>query len=471
MIRTLYVRLVLVFISIVLISLFISFFISSSRYRGEAEMQIDRYLMRQAKQVITLHQSGRVKEIETFLKTLPLQYHVWIYNKNGEIDTISTQAQRVERPFRQRAISRVLNGETYRGRPKDGPPFFRVVGLPFEKQGDRYALFIQLHVMELQFEINQFLTRVLTTVFILGIIQILIVAHYLVKPIRSLTSATKKLSQGKFDVRVNIKRGDEIGTLAHSFNQMAEELGSLEQMRKDFISNVSHEIQSPLTSLRGYSEMLKEDTLTADERKRYLTIMQEEIQRLSRLSENLLKLAALESAHPPFHPQPTSLDEQLRQVVVSMEPQWSAKRLQLDLSLEKANALADPDQLKQVWINLLSNSIKFTPEGGTLRIRVKEKDSSVEVQIADTGMGIPSDALPHIFDRFYTADPSRSRSKSGNGLGLSIAKKIVELHQGEIHAESEEGNGTSFIVRLPKVPSQLLDPSTAHTPTHEPDPQ
>lgn len=197
--------------------------------------------------------------------------------------------------------------------------------------------------------------------------------------------------------------------------------------------------------------MLKEESLSAEEKKRYLDIIQEEIQRLSRLSENLLKLASLESDHPPFHPEPYSLDEQLRRVAVAMEPQWSAKSLELDLSLDKADVVADPDQLKQVWINLLSNSVKFTPEGGTIRIRLENGDSFVKVQIADTGVGIPPESLPHIFDRFYMGDRARSRRKNGNGLGLSIAKKIVELHQGEIHAESEVGKGTTFTVMLPKI--------------------
>jgi signal transduction histidine kinase len=451
MIRTLYVRLVLAFISIVLISLFVSFFISTNRYRDQTMDQIDRYIIRQAKQIITLYQSGREEEIQTYLKTLPLQYYVWIYDKNGEIHSITPKSKKVKRPFGQRAIDRVLKGGVYRGRPKNDPPFFRVVGLPFQMRGEQYALFIQLRAMETQIEMHNFLLSVLYTVFIIGSIQILIVARYLVKPIKALTSATKKLSQGNFDVRVDVKRKDEIGTLANSFNQMAAELGSLEQMRKDFISNVSHEIQSPLTSLRGYSEMLKEESLSAEERKRYLDIIQEEIQRLSRLSENLLNLASLESDHPPFHPEQYSLDEQLRRVVVAMEPQWSAKSLELDLSLEKVEVVADPDQLKQVWINLLSNSVKFTPEGGTIGIRMKDGDSFVKVEIADTGVGIPAEDLAYIFERFYTGDRARSRRKSGNGLGLSIAKKIIELHQGEIYAESEVGKGTTFTVVLPKV--------------------
>ncbi|SFJ71811.1 sensor histidine kinase [Thermoflavimicrobium dichotomicum] len=221
-------------------------------------------------------------------------------------------------------------------------------------------------------------------------------------------------------------------------------------MRQDFVSNVSHEIQSPLTSIRGYSQILKEEAITEKERREYLDIIQQEIERLSRLSENLLKLAALESNHPPFHPKPYLLDEQLRRVVVFMEPQWSKKHLELDLSLERVEVVADQDQLNQVWLNLLGNSIKFTPEGGRIGIQLTADDLQVVVQVTDTGVGIPPEAQSRIFERFYTGDPARDRRKSGNGLGLSIAKKIVELHQGEILVASEVGKGTTFTVKLPR---------------------
>jgi signal transduction histidine kinase len=231
---------------------------------------------------------------------------------------------------------------------------------------------------------------------------------------------------------------------------MAKALSELEQMRQDFVSNVSHELQTPLTSIRGYSQILKEEELSAAERKEYIDIIQQEIERLSRLSENLLKLASLESNRHPFHPETYSLDEQLRRVVVFMEPQWSKKQLELDLSLERVEITADQDQLKQVWLNLLGNSIKFTPAGGRIRIQLTKDEQQVAVQVADTGVGISPEALPHVFERFYTGDPARERRKNGNGLGLSIAKKVVDLHHGNIQAQSEVGQGTTFTVRLPR---------------------
>ncbi|MGA9172892.1 MAG: HAMP domain-containing sensor histidine kinase, partial [Thermoactinomyces sp.] len=163
--------------------------------------------------------------------------------------------------------------------------------------------------------------------------------------------------------------------------------------------------------------------------------------------------ASLESKHHPFHPEIFSLDEQLRRVVVFMDPQWSKKHLELDLALERVEIMADQDQLNQVWLNLLGNSIKFTPVGGRIQIFLTNDGQWAVVQMTDTGIGMSPEVQRHIFERFYTGDPARNRRKSGNGLGLSIVKKIVDLHYGQIQVESEVGKGTTFTVRLPCRPT------------------
>jgi signal transduction histidine kinase len=219
------------------------------------------------------------------------------------------------------------------------------------------------------------------------------------------------------------------------------------------VSNVSHEIQSPLTSISGFAEALKtEQLVTQENRIRYLDIILSESERLSRLSDNLLRLTSLESEQHPFEAHTYHLDEQIRQVVVASEPLWSAKHLRLDLKLPPALKItADPDQLNQVWINLIGNSIKFTPDVGTLTITLVPEEQGFTVTITDSGIGIPAEDLVHIFDRFYKADRSR-RSGSGSGLGLSIVKQIIALHGGDIEITSTFGQGTSVIVKLPQIP-------------------
>lgn len=299
--------------------------------------------------------------------------------------------------------------------------------------------------------VNRLVLFVLLLVLLLGSVSILIAARYLVEPIKALTNATRRLAKGDFEVDLRMNRVDEIGELTQSYVEMAGELKQLEQMRQDFVSNVSHEIQTPLTSISGFAKALQNNDLIAEEeRKDYLDIIIAESGRLSRLSDNLLKLASLDSEHHPFSAVSFRLDEQIRTIVVTCEPQWSARSIVIDLELPEAvYIIGDEDQLKQVWMNLLGNSIKFTPEGGKIRIRIDHNAAEVAVTISDNGIGISPEEWGAVFQRFYTIDKSRNGSNNGNGLGLAIVSKIVYLHQGSIELDGAAKEGTTIIVRLP----------------------
>jgi signal transduction histidine kinase len=447
MIRTLYFRLVVTFIGIVLVSLIISLFINTLLYRQKIETQIQQALISQGKEIITLYQQNPSTNIDSYLRSISqLNYNFWLYRKNGPEKYYGMKTKH-GRPFTRADIEHVVKGGIYLEKNKGRSS--QVIGLPFQINGHRYALFLTFRGTQFMEKLDDIIHAILIISFIIGSILILVASRYLVRPLQAMTTATKKLAQGNFDIHVKVKQKNELGILADSFNLMAKELSALEQMRKDFVSNVSHEIQSPLTSIRGYSEMLKDKDLTTEERNSFLQIIQEETERLSRLSENLLKLASLESNHHPFHPETYRLDEQLRRLVAFLEPQWSKKHLEIDVKLEKIKIFADQDQLSQVWLNMLSNSIKFTPDKGNIAVELSADEQHIIVRIIDTGLGISKKAQQHIFDRFYTEDPARNRVKSGNGLGLSIAKKIVELHNGEIKVDSEIGKKTVFCVSLP----------------------
>jgi two-component system, OmpR family, phosphate regulon sensor histidine kinase PhoR len=200
---------------------------------------------------------------------------------------------------------------------------------------------------------------------------------------------------------------------------------------------------------RGFAQALEDDQLGARERHHYLSIIKTESVRLSRLTDNMLKLASLESAQLQIDCKPYRLDKQIRSLILACEPQWSGKALDIDAALDEVIINADEDLLSQVWSNLLHNSVKFTPDGGRVSVAVQRAGSQITCHICDTGIGIPEDAQPHVFERFYKADPSRERVHEGSGLGLAIAKKIVELHQGTIGVASQPGAGTTFIVSLP----------------------
>jgi signal transduction histidine kinase len=263
--------------------------------------------------------------------------------------------------------------------------------------------------------------------------------------------ALEKIAQGDFSIRLDNEFQDHeiAGELANKVNKMAMELDQMENMRQEFISNVSHEIQSPLTSIRGFAQALENDQLSAEERHHYLDIIKNESTRLSRITEDLLRMAALESDKVKFEPKPYRLDKQIRSLILACEPQWMEKELEMEVNLEEVQITADEDLLSQVWLNLIHNGIKFTPPNGKINIELHQQRDNLEFKIKDTGTGIPEEDQIHIFERFYKADKSRTRSSGGSGLGLSIVKKIVEMHKGQIEVESTSGAGTSFIVILP----------------------
>jgi two-component system phosphate regulon sensor histidine kinase PhoR len=270
---------------------------------------------------------------------------------------------------------------------------------------------------------------------------------------RPIRDAIDRIAQGDFSARVDwhLRGGADhpMAQLADSVNKMAAELDQMERLRQEFVSNVSHEIQSPLTSIRGFARALGQDDLPPETRRHYLGIIENESMRLSKLSDNLLALASLDSEQMKLEPRPYRLDKQLRSLILACEPQWMEKELELDVALDEVSLTADEDLLSQVWINLLHNGIKFTPAGGCLRIGLRQAGDQVEVQVADSGIGIAAADQAHIFERFYKADPARRRTEGGNGLGLSIAKKIVELHHGGIAVASQLGEGATFTVTLP----------------------
>ncbi|ENQ3112243.1 two-component sensor histidine kinase [Bacillus tropicus] len=313
-----------------------------------------------------------------------------------------------------------------------------------------------LDVLEIQ--VSPFVTFLISDmVGFIFIILIWVLIGVLMRPKReamiwTIIEPIQKIAKGDFSVKIrNEEKYDgEIGVLVKSINDMTDELNAMEKMRQEFVSNVSHEIQSPLTSIKGFARALQDDNLSEKKRKHYLAIIETETTRLSKLSQNLLKLTLLESEEYTPERVTYRLDQQLKQIVLNSEPLWAEKEIELDLDLEKVHITADQESMSQVWVNLIHNSIKFTPSSGTISIKLKEYEKVVEVRICDSGIGISEEQKQYVFERFYKADTSRNRAYGGSGLGLAIVKKVLDLHRGEIKVESEEGNGTEFTVCIPK---------------------
>jgi two-component system, OmpR family, phosphate regulon sensor histidine kinase PhoR len=263
--------------------------------------------------------------------------------------------------------------------------------------------------------------------------------------------AMERMAAGDFSVRLENQYQDNpmVNELTNSVNKMAVELDQIENLRQEFVSNVSHEIQSPLTSIRGFAQALENEQLSPDEKRRYLGIIQAESARLSRITEDLLRLTSLEAESAKFEPRPYRLDKQIRDLILACEPQWVAKGIDMQVRLDEISITADEDLLSQVWTNLLHNSIKFTPQGGKVCVELGQQSDQIEFKISDSGAGISAEDQARVFERFFKADKARTRSNGGSGLGLSIVKKIVEMHKGNIELESQPEEGAIFTIYLP----------------------
>jgi signal transduction histidine kinase len=235
--------------------------------------------------------------------------------------------------------------------------------------------------------------------------------------------------------------------MARSFNEMAQELSSIETLRSDFISNISHEFKTPIVSIKGFAKRLKKGTLSEEQRNEYIDIIISESDRLTRLSSNVLLLSRLENTEKVMEKALYPLDEQIRRAILLLEPQLQKKRLEVDAKIESVQIFAGEEVLSHLWINLLGNAIKFSPDGGTVGISLTQNGSEAVVTVSDTGAGMDEEMQRHIFDKFYQGDTSRATE--GNGLGLSLVKRILELENGRISVDSEPGKGTRFIVSLP----------------------
>ena len=286
-----------------------------------------------------------------------------------------------------------------------------------------------------------------------GTLVTIIISKTVLKPLQQVINATKEIGQGNFNYTIpetnliNNKK-TEITELISSFNVMTQQLASIELFKNDFINNFSHEFKTPISSIIGFAEELERDDITKEERKLYLSIIISESKRLANLSSNILLLTKLENQMIITNKKTFSLDEQIRNTILMMQDDWKNKNVNLELSLEAVEYYGNPELIKQIWINLINNAIKFTDENGTIKINLKTDDTKIIVVIEDNGIGMEQEIIKHIFDKFYQGDASRATK--GKGLGLSLVKKIVDLSKGTIEVKSKIDQGTTFTIYLDK---------------------
>ncbi len=312
-------------------------------------------------------------------------------------------------------------------------------------------------------EMNKIVQAVLTGA--LAALVVALVLGYLVSsgitaPILGLRQAAQRIAKGDLDVRVKTHTHDELGQLAESLNAMAKELQErmdnqrrMDRARTDFVANVSHELKTPLTLIKGYIETLQDKAINDPERaRRFMAIINEHADRLGRIVDDLISIGELEFSKDSLHRNPTDLKKLIDDVVLGFGYAVTKKRHQLQVTSTGEDFVApvDAHKIEQVLVNLVDNAVKYTPERGQIDIHLAEDGAQLCVTVRDNGIGIPPEDAAHVFERFYRVDKARSRELGGTGLGLGIAKHIVLAHQGSIDLSSQPGKGTVFTVKLPK---------------------
>ena len=281
-----------------------------------------------------------------------------------------------------------------------------------------------------------------------GIIALLL-NHRILRPIRNLGSAMNRVAGGDFKLRIDsTSRSGDIQQLYQDFNVMVAELEKTEVLQSDFVSNVSHEFKTPINAIEGYTMLLQGTGEGTPEQREYVEKILHNTRRLSSLIGDILLLSKVENQTIAREETEFRLDEQVRQSILSLEPQWSEKETDFDVELEEISYRGDERLLLHVWNNLIGNAVKFNPPNAAVRLRLSRSDGGVIFTVEDEGPGIPPEAQKHIFDKFYQGDSSHR--EEGNGLGLALVKRILNVCGGEIAQENLPGRGCRFTVRLPE---------------------
>ncbi|MGX4585911.1 sensor histidine kinase [Paenibacillus chitinolyticus] len=449
MIKSLYIRVVLTFLVSVIAGTVIAFFVSTWIFEDKLNENAQINLRNFGQDIVRIYKTLPPREADSFVSEMKQldSYYIRVYEATGQFQSYGKLNGHKPAAVTEEQLKKVIDGGVVQDTPNGIASV--LLGLPLKTETGTKAMFLETLAPPSASFVVKWAWIFATCSLIAGSLLILVASIFLVRPIKKLTKATKRIATGDFNVKLNIKQKGELGTLARSFEDMMHDLQQLEQMRRDFVSNVSHEVQSPLTSISGYAKALKQVNIADHERSRYLDIIIAEAERMSKMSDSLLKLSLLESQSQQLRLSTYSLDEQIRRVIVAIQPQWSARNIRFELNLKAVSLMADYDLLNQVWTNIIANSIKFSKDGDVISVTILQDIKNVIVRISDTGIGISPEDQKRIFERFFKADRSHSRKYSGSGMGLAIVKQIVSLHQGTIRVESEPGRGTTVIVTLP----------------------
>ena len=298
---------------------------------------------------------------------------------------------------------------------------------------------------------QQIVMIVLILVAIAATAMTSMLGYNILEPVRKLREAADAITKGDYTQEVEVRSNDEIGQLTDSFNKMAKELREVDTLQSDFIANISHDFRSPLTSIKGYVEAMLDGTIPPEMHEKYLQIVLDEANRLTKMTNNVLDLTKMENGQIELNRTNFDINEMIINLALSFEQRVEEKHIQMDFQFlqEKLYVNADLDLMQRVIYNLLDNALKFTGEGDTISVETSIVGKKAYIVVSDTGSGIDEESLPHIFDRFNKGDKSRGMNKMGTGLGLAIVKQIMLTHHEDIKVYSKVGEGSKFAFTLP----------------------
>lgn len=455
--KSLYIKFVVMTISIMLFSFVTAFLFSNYYYQQNLKPSNDAKNTNIALEIADFIENNPEISIEEYLNNVAQTgYQMYLVSDNNQSAFYGADFR--ETALDDRVVDNVLNGEIYHGmmnfpRQTFVTGFFaneleNTIGVRVQHNGTYYALFMRPDIELLFNEMHLLFGMLAVLTIALSIILVFISAHFLIRPVTKLSRATKTLAEGNYQVdNLDIRRRDEIGELSSSFVNMAAQIEYNDKMQKDFISNISHDIQSPLSSIKGYNALLNKP-VSDNEKQEYTETIDYEIERLSTMTDQLLVLSTINHEDHMLRKETYNLHSQLGDLIHAYEWRIDNKGLMLSHRLEDVSIHADQGLLNTVWDNLLSNAIKYNTEAGSIDIELNKRDDNAIITISDTGVGMDPSVIDKVFERFYRIDTARSTNIGGSGLGLSIVKKIITLHEGTIDVTSNS-EGSAFTVKLP----------------------
>ncbi|MCL1964321.1 MAG: cell wall metabolism sensor histidine kinase WalK [Firmicutes bacterium] len=464
MFRSLYAKLMCVFLAVMLLSFGLLTVLLNRRIRDDKiQARLDT-LVAQAYELSDLfYLAARVDDplmanyLSEKVKQILIDYEAYAFMVDRDCREFPLRDNMVELTYEyteeemHALLVSVMQGMEIRQRSvmsNTGNPMF-TVGVPYtENERVMGAVFVFTSEQSVEASFQDILSGVSSAMLValaLASILILAVCQWITRPLRAMAQAAERFAHGDFRQRVWTGSRDEVGLLAKSFNSMAADLGRLEETRREFVANVSHELRSPLTSMQGFINGILDGTVPEMEREKYLGIVLDETKRLGKLIATLLDLSHIENGQTPLVRSSFNINEMIARVLIRQEARINGQnmRVRVEFAEEVAMVNADADRIEQVMINLIDNAVKYTGEGGVITLSTAREKDAVRVAVKDSGPGVSEEDLPRIFDRFYMADKARTNG-GGTGLGLAIVKSILEQHGAKIYVFSKPGEGTRF---------------------------